>query len=122
MSKDYVMQLEATIQNLRRDNLILKELNAKYKNLEEQLGCPLEVVVKAIRDGIYGFHKIYDGARTEEIEVFEHFEVSFDGYSLWNETHYEYNRDEIFKISPILNEISLYDYKKTWWLKENHEE
>lgn len=31
MSKDYVMQLEATIENLRRDNQLLKELNAKLR-------------------------------------------------------------------------------------------
>ena len=31
MSKDYVMQLEATIENLRRDNALLKELNAELR-------------------------------------------------------------------------------------------
>lgn len=44
MSKDYVMQLEATIQNLRRDNQLLKEELLKYKaidnaNPSEALEC-----------------------------------------------------------------------------------
>ena len=44
MSKDYVMQLEATIQNLRRDNSILKEENAKYKVLEKELKSEINVL------------------------------------------------------------------------------
>ena len=35
MSKDYVMQLEATIKNLRRDNQLLKEELSKYKAIED---------------------------------------------------------------------------------------
>ena len=34
MSKEYVMQLEATIQNLRRDNQLLKEELSKYKSID----------------------------------------------------------------------------------------
>ena len=34
MSKEYVAQLEATIENLRRDNSLLKEKLSKYKNVE----------------------------------------------------------------------------------------
>ena len=44
MSKEYVMQLEATIKNLRRDNQLLKEELSKYKaidnaNPSEALEC-----------------------------------------------------------------------------------
>ena len=35
MSKDYVMQLEATIENLRRDNSLLKEQATSYKKVLE---------------------------------------------------------------------------------------
>ena len=35
MSKDYVMQLEATIENLRRDNILLKEQATNYKKVLE---------------------------------------------------------------------------------------
>ena len=53
MNKGYSMMLEAKIQNLRKDNLILKEQSSKYIELEEQLGCPLDVVVKALQNGVY---------------------------------------------------------------------
>ena len=92
----------------------------KLEDLEEELGCPLEAVVRATRDGIYATRRKWYG--TESIEVFEKFNVTFDGYSLWNEDEYPYNYDEIFKISPICNEFRLYDYKKTWWLKEDKSE
>ena len=36
MSKDYVMQLEATVANLRRDNLILKEQNTELKQKAQE--------------------------------------------------------------------------------------
>lgn len=42
MSKDYVMQLESTIQNLRRDNSLLKEQNARSE----------EILQKYYQDGI----------------------------------------------------------------------
>lgn len=42
MSKDYVMQLEATIQNLRRDNALLKEENAKYKGRPKKVEDVIE--------------------------------------------------------------------------------
>ena len=50
MSKDYVLQLEATIQNLRRDNSILKEENAKYKDLEEETRLSVKEMTMILRD------------------------------------------------------------------------
>ena len=48
-------ELEATIETLESDNAhlnaLLKEKNAKYKQLEEQLGCPLDVYAK-IQSGL----------------------------------------------------------------------
>lgn len=38
------------------------------------------------------------------------------------EDEYPYDYDEIFKVSPICNEFRIYDYKKTWWLKEDRSE
>ena len=98
MSKDYVMQLEATIQNLRRDNSILKEQNTKYKDLEEQLGCPLEVIIRALKDGIYnkrGFH--YEVILYEDVLCAYPIDVYDESWELSN-------------------------YKKTFWLKEDKSE
>ena len=47
--------LEATIETLENDNArlnaLLKEKSTKYKQLEEQLGCPLDVYAK-IQSGL----------------------------------------------------------------------
>ncbi len=48
-------ELEATIETLESDNArlntLLKEKSTKYKQLEEQLGCPLDVYAK-IQSGL----------------------------------------------------------------------
>ena len=49
-----IKQLEATIEDLKRENQALKEKNSKYRELEEQLEYPFEVMVKALK---YGFSK-----------------------------------------------------------------
>ena len=109
MSKDYVMQLEATIQNLRRDNALLKELNAKYKDLEDQLGCPLDVVFKALKEGIYTKESELD----KELELYDVRGIGSRGLEV---------------ISKICSygecDFTCYytDYKKTWWLKEDKSE
>ena len=70
----------------------------KLEDLEEQLGCPLEVVFEAIKNGIYdkkGFHYTVildlDFLRAYPLDLF----------------------DEKWQLS---------DYKKTWWLKEDKSE
>ena len=110
MSKDYVMQLEATIENLRRDNALLKELNAKYKQLEEQIGCPLEVVFKAINYGIA--YELKNGL----IESEPHIELTECGYG-----YILCSGSSERKIIEN-GEFQTKDYKKTWWLKENRSE
>lgn len=47
-----IKQLEATIEELKRENQALKEKNAKYKDLEEQLEYPFETMIKALKYGI----------------------------------------------------------------------
>lgn len=44
MSKDYVMQLEATIENLRRDNALLKEMKNEQEKVLEILKPYLRLV------------------------------------------------------------------------------
>ena len=115
MSKDYVLQLEATIQNLRRDNSILKELNAKYNDLEEPLGCPLECMVAVFKamqqDYIYcdignGMYKLHN-FRLDYVDLAD------DAYFTRSEYHYVLDDDCC---------IFVKDYKKTWFLKEDKSE
>ena len=126
MSKDYVMQLEATIQNLRRDNALLKELNTKYKDLEEQIGCSLEVFVKLLFE-----QKIWievDGVMylTEYIDFSVELELQKD--ETWINTLEDYGEAEFWAWYMDYRRFSchivlrLKDYKKTWWLKKDRSE
>lgn len=103
MSKGYTMMLEATIQNLRKDNLILKEQNSKYTDLEEQLRCPLEIVVKALQNGVY-YEDVANCMRYMAVDL-------------------HFNLDDDFVLSFDYEERLLSrNYKKTWWLKKDKSE
>lgn len=72
----------------------------KLEDLEEQIGCPLEVVVKALKIGIYTNLKNWN---REDL-------TKYFCLNLYNiET-------EWFLGNPIIL-VNLKDYKKTWWLK-----
>ena len=118
MNKGYVMMLEAKIKNLREDNQLLKELNSKYTDLEEQLGCPLEVVFTALSRGFY--------IDINKIEIDPPLENSTEDLLLVNcpkdfRLNLWYERIEVASFGHYL-EIYLKDYKKTWWLKEDKSE
>ena len=72
---------------------------AKYRKLEEQLGCPLEVVFKAIINGI-----IVDGS-TYQVKVGKDIYGYF--FILSNGSSYPFY---------------LKNYKKSWWLKKDKSE
>lgn len=81
---------------------VLYEENKKYKQLQEELGCPLKVVFKAIEYGIYD-------KKGEERSV------NFD-YNKWEKEYY-------FNAFSYDDNIKLYlrDYKRTWWLVSDKE-
>lgn len=85
--------------------LEIMQENQKYKNLEDELGCPLEVVFKALKEGIY--HEfgelLYDG---ENLKL--HY-IKKQGWGLYP-IICDYDESEAFLLK---------DYKKTWWLKED---
>ena len=82
---------------------IEKEL-VKYKKLEEQLGCPLEVVFKAVLRWVY-----YDDTTGNTTRDFVDLHTNLDGeYMLLCN-----NAREIFLTR---------DYKRTWWLKRDKSE
>ena len=82
----------------------------KLEDIEDELGCPLDVVFKALKEGIY-----FNFNRTSKEEFIEPNDLSLK-FSLggfyclyfeqWNDGY----------------EIELAYYKKTWWLKEDKSE
>ena len=74
----------------------------KIEDLEEEIGCPLDVVFKALKDGIY----------TKDLPREE---LSKQFVRLSNvET-------EWYLINMIMC-VNLKDYKNTWWLREDKSE
>ena len=78
----------------------------KLEYLEDELGCPLDVVFK-LKDAESIFVKGYGN----EFDTWE----TDDFYLVWERTPYI----EIFKNGEPLRSYYLKDYKKTWCLKED---
>lgn len=83
--------------NIRHKQCV--EKLGKLEDIEQELGIPLEVLFKALKDGIY--HIRYDS-------IFVDLTVTLKG-------------NIVFQDSDN-NLISLKDYGKTWWLEEPKEE
>lgn len=73
----------------------------KLEDLEEELGCPLEVIFKALKEGIYHNEKL------------EHPVLILD------EDSFKENNLSLLIVGTI---VYLKDYKKTWWLKKDRSE
>ena len=85
----------------------------ELEDLEEQLGCPLEVVITPYfkRGKLEVF---YRGKMREVIRV-----VAFEQATRpYMDVFYRDNEKEQFKVKTIW----LDDYKKTWWLKKDKSE
>ena len=75
----------------------------QYKDLEEQLGCPLDVVVKALQNGVY-YEDVANCMRYMVVDL-------------------HFNLDGDFVLSFDYDERLLArNYKKTWWLKKDKSE
>lgn len=82
------------------DLSLLVDKLGKLEDLEEQLGCPLEVVFEALKQGyIY----VYDN------------HYNFDNYTK-TKSKITFNNN-IFYIGFARLTRRLKDYQKTWWLK-----
>lgn len=75
----------------------------KLEDLEDELGCPLEVVFKAFKEGVY---------KKDENIIFEATLRIYNG--------------EAYLCQPyddrLLHKVLLKDYGKTWWLKGERNE
>lgn len=85
----------------------------ELENIEDELGCPLDVVFKALKDKeivvkhTYGLNEPVEKLKTHKIS----------GLSV-------YGRDFVFWlyeniVTDLEFDVNVEDYKKTWWLKED---
>ena len=79
---------------------MLKTKEQIYNELTEQLGCPLEVVFKALKEGIYCFDN--DNERVRKFIA---------------PLQYNSTTKQFYWCGNIINYPDLKDYGKTWWLK-----
>lgn len=102
----------------------LQELVDKMKSIEQDLGCPLEVVFKAIEDGIvikgdinqYGAKTLWLANKPLESLVGEKLDFEEPRLIKYNEWCFSCCG------GSYRGCVSLKDYKVTWWLKESKEE
>ena len=96
---------------------VMNEL-LQYKDLEEQLGCPLDVVFKALDKGFY-----IDTKKVEKEPPWENPKerISLVGCPKYFRLNLWYKTIEVDRFGNYL-EIWLKDYKKTWWLKKDKSE
>lgn len=90
----------------------------KLEDLEEQLGCHLDVVFEALSRGFY--------IDINKIEIDPPLETPIENLLLVNcpkdfRLNLWYERIEVASFGHYL-EIHFKDYKKTWWLKEDKSE
>ena len=82
----------------------------QLEDLEDELGCPLEVVFKALKQGyIYVDMGIFEFPKIKDIQKQEVNFVNFGGKYF----HIGYTSDY---------SLALCDYSKTWWLKGDRSE
>lgn len=85
----------------------------KFEDLEEQIGCPLEVVWKALLNGIYESYIDYENNNTVEIRHRKVRGIERFGLSVISPLSGYPDCDDLFEYK---------DYKKTWFLKKDKSE
>ena len=109
------------------------EINAKNKfgmleDLEEEIGCPLEVVFKALdkgfvcekfvlkQDNYKDYPEKWEQWKKENNNELQHIgNTKYLNLDMWYKIIY-------FSKGDTYMEIWLEDYKKTWWLREDKSE
>lgn len=86
------------------------------EDIEEGLGCPIEVVFKALKNGIWTY-VYYDCEEKENKNKLKHIYPSLYFVSNFKIDKFMFNCGDNGYYS-----VKLKDYKKTWWLKEDRSE
>lgn len=87
-----------------------------YEDIEEELGCPLEVLFKALKTTV--FTNAEDCYGQELPSGLREFEVRLNVKNM----SLGLIHNSMFKGKEVIRHIPLKDYKKTWWLKEDKSE
>lgn len=101
-----------------KDNEIGTKLDSihklgKLEDLEDELGCPLDVVFKALKDKeivikhTYGLDEPIEKLKTHKISGLQ-----------FNKTDFVFWLYEDI-VTDFEFDVNVKDYKKTWWLKED---
>ena len=109
--------------------ILLNELSElkRLKDLEKELGCPLEVVFKAIYKGIKTkkHYEICSGQEFEKYIKVAEPHLTFTSVELdWldeNKYFQDYANQWCFHFDGWERLVKLSDYQKTWWLKGEKE-
>lgn len=94
----------------------------KLEDLEEQLGCPLKVVFRALEEGIMFKVKITsssteDNFKTEVTEERQYENIGKISLGYANNKYLFIVPYDIGRYENKTMAIKLSDYQKTWWLK-----
>lgn len=102
---NYINEIEENNQIYMEEEL---EYAKKCHNLEEQLGCPLEVVFKALKYGII---------------IKDMFDIGIGNkfYGVRLDTQ-NYDCEYVLRTYKGTISVEVKNYKKTWWLKEDRSE
>lgn len=90
-----------TLSNAAYVQCLLNKLG-QLEDLEEELGCPLEVLIKALIEGVY-----YEDT---------------DNYMIFLPVFLDFNLDDNYILYYVDEKLLTKDYKKTWWLKKDKSE
>ncbi len=112
---------DTTIQHahLKEMEQLEKDLHelAQYRALAEEIGCPVDVLHKALKDGFY-----VDMTQVKKIPNWEEpTGIKYIGCPKYFRFNLWYKTIEVDRFGHYL-EVQLKDYKKTWWLKADRSE
>lgn len=106
--------------NVRHKECVVKL--GRLEDIEEELGCPLEVIFKALKDGIIINEEGYVNDAEDEHKFNEEEDSYYNGVQLYfNGEEYFFNETYSPYGDSCCGEIGCYvnvkDYQKTWWLQ-----
>ena len=87
---------------------------AELEDLEEELGCPLEVLFKLVKQNKFYYEQ------DDELHLIVCFEIELRNGKIYFDESWLDHDIELGDFGTI--ELPLSDYKKTWWLKDDRSE